>query len=434
MPSQIELRSISSLKPRARNARTHSRRQIQQLADSIQKFDFINPVLIERDGTIIAGHGRVEGAKLAGLTEVPTLVVDNLTQAQIRAYVIADNKLAENAGWDTDLLALELKELTVELDFDIRATGFETPEIDLLLQTADDDSVPEALAPINEKIPAVTRPGDLWKIGPHRLLCGDATQAESFGRLMQGELARMVFTDPPYNVPIDGHVCGLGKVKHPEFAMASGEMDAQAFIGFLESTFRNLTTASLDGSIHYICMDWRHMGEALSAGSVAYTELKNLCVWTKTNAGMGSFYRSQHELVFVFKKGTVAHVNNVQLGRYGRNRSNVWAYAGQNTFSKTRDQELAFHPTVKPIGLVADAIADASHRDEIVLDAFVGSGTTLLAAQKMGRKGFGLEISPHYVDLVIKRFLEKFGIIAQHAELGLGFEDVAVARIQGAAA
>jgi len=422
---------LSDLKPRARNARTHSRRQVQQIADSIRNFGFVNPVLVERDGTIIAGHGRVEGAKLAGLKEIPTLTVDHLTPAQIRAYVIADNKLALNAGWDNDLLALELKELTVELDFDIRVTGFETPEIDLILQPLDGDDAPEDLPPIDDRVPAVSRPGDLWQIGPHRLFCGDATQPESFHQLMGGDLARLVFTDPPYNVPIDGHVCGSGKIKHPEFAMATGEMDSQTFAGFLETSLRNLADASLDGSIHYVCMDWRHMGEVLRAGKAAYTEYKNLCVWTKTNAGMGSFYRSQHELVFVFKKGAAAHVNNLQLGKHGRNRSNVWSYAGQNSFGQNRDQELASHPTVKPIDLVADAIADASHRGEIVLDAFAGSGTTLLAAQKTGRRGFGIEISPHYVDLVIKRFRDKFGIIAEHS--GRSFDKVAAARKRGRA-
>lgn len=288
MDRKIVHRQLADLKPRTRNARTHSRRQIQQIADSIRNFGFVNPVLVERDGTIIAGHGRVEGAKLAGLKEVPTLTVDHLTPAQIRAYVIADNKLALNAGWDNDLLALELKELTVELDFDIRVTGFETPEIDLIFQPLDGDDAPEDLPPINDRVPAVSRPGDLWQIGPHRLFCGDATQPESFRRLMGGELARLVFTDPPYNVPIDGHVCGSGKIKHPEFAMATGEMDSQTFARFLETCLRNLADASLDGSIHYVCMDWRHMCEVLRAGNAAYTEYKNLCVWTKTNAGMAA--------------------------------------------------------------------------------------------------------------------------------------------------
>jgi DNA modification methylase len=425
------LRDIATLIPRSRNPRTHSKKQIEQIAASIQRFGFLSPVLVDGGSRIIAGHGRVEGAKLAGLTQIPVMRVDHLSESEIRAYVIADNKLAENAGWDLDLLVLELKELSVEIDLDITVTGFETAEIDVLLLGEDEAADESPISNIDRNVPPISRAGDLWQIGPHRLLCGNALDPSCYQHLMGAKRARCVFTDVPYNVPVQGHVSGLGRHQHQEFAMASGEMTPAQFEEFLVTTFRNLASFSIDGSLHYQCIDWRHMGELLAAGEKAYSELKNLCVWTKTNAGMGSFYRSQHELVFVFKNGTAAHVNNVELGKHGRNRSNVWAYAGMNAFGKDRDLNLAQHPTVKPLAMVADAILDASDRQDIVLDAFVGSGTTLLAAQKTGRIGFGMEIDPYYVDLVAARFRSMHGLVATLAT-GETFETIASLRRPGA--
>jgi DNA modification methylase len=360
------------------------------------------------------------------MNDVPTVAVDHLSPAQIRAYVIADNKLAENAGWDRELLTLDLQSLSVELNFDVTVTGFETAEIDLLINelgedTADDaDEVPQ----IDRSVPAVSRLGDLWHIGNHALLCGDALNRDSYGALLGAHKAQMVFSDPPYNVSIAGHVSGLGKIKHREFAMASGEMNAQEFTKFLATAFTRLADFSTNGSIHFICMDWRHMRELLDAAVEPYNELKNLCVWAKTNAGMGSLYRSQHELVFVFKKGTAPHVNNVELGRFGRNRTNVWNYPGVNTFGRDRGSELAMHPTVKPLALVADAILDCSKRGAIILDAFAGSGTTLIVSEKAGRRGYGIEIDPYYIDTIIRRFDEVYGLKAVHAESKLGFESL----------
>ncbi|HET7086957.1 MAG TPA: site-specific DNA-methyltransferase [Rhizomicrobium sp.] len=424
---KIVLRDVQDLKPRSRNPRTHSPKQIEQIARSIQRFGFVNPVLVGADGGIIAGHGRAEAAKLLGLQQVPTLRVDHLSEAEIRAYVIADNKLAENAGWDKDLLALELKELSIELDLEITLTGFETPEIDILLQPAQEDEEPE-IAPVNRDVPPVSRAGDLWLIGEHRLFCGDALDPTSYRQLLGEDKAGLVFTDPPYNVPIEGHVSGLGRAAHREFAMASGEMTSQEFEQFLAQVFRNLAAFSRDGALNYICMDWRHTRELLDAGFAAYTEFKNLCVWAKTNAGMGSLYRSQHELVFVFKNGHAPHVNNIQLGRHGRNRSNLWTYAGMNSFGKDRDEELAMHPTVKPVGLVADAILDASLRGDIILDAFTGSGTTLLAAQKTRRRGYGIEIDPAYADLTIARLSAAYGLEALLTPGDIPFSEVAASR------
>jgi len=420
---------------RARNPRTHSPKQVRQIVASIKQFGFISPILIDSKDGIIAGHGRVAAAKLLCMTDVPTVQVDHLSPAQIRAYVIADNKLAENAGWDRNLLALELQELSVELNFDVTVTGFETAEIDILIgevgQTEPDgaDNVPE----INRSKPAISKLGDVWRIGDHVLLCGDALDKGSYRALLGSKKAQMVFTDPPYNVPITGHVSGKGKIAHREFAMASGEMTGVEFTKFLKATFDRLAAFSTDGSIHFICMDWRHMQEVLAAAT-SYSELKNLCVWAKSNAGMGSLYRSQHELVFVFKNGNAPHINNVELGRFGRNRTNIWNYAGVNTFGKERDAELAMHPTVKPLALVADAILDCSKRGGIVLDVFAGSGTTLIAAAKTGRRGFAIELDPYYVDTIIRRFAETYGVTAVQSQNGQSFEQISAkqATLKGA--
>lgn len=420
---QIVSRKVTDLKPAIRNARTHSKAQIKQIADSIEQFGFTNPVLMDAADRIIAGHGRVEAAKLLGLETVPTLRLDHLSEEQVRAYVIADNKLAENAGWDEELLALELQYLDgLDLDFDLTITGFEMAEIDAML-VLDPDAEEEAIPEPSEGS-TVTQHGDLWLIGDHRLYCGDATKPASYEALFDGsEPAQMIFTDPPYNVPISGHVCGLGSVQHREFEMAAGEMSTEQFEAFLRSVCDNLAANSIDGSIHYICMDWRHMGEVLRAGEAAYDELKNLCVWSKTNGGMGSLYRSQHELVFVFKRGTKPHINNVKLGKHGRYRTNVWEYAGINSFGENRDEELATHPTVKPTKLVEDAILDCSKRGGIILDAFAGSGTTLIAAHRAGRVGYGLELDPAYCDVIIKRMQDETGLKAKLASFDDAFDD-----------
>jgi 16S rRNA G966 N2-methylase RsmD len=362
---------------------------------------------------------------------VPTIRLEHLSDAQVRAYVIADNKLAENAGWDQELLALELQGLAaLDLDFDLTVTGFETPELDLLIgdgaggEPEEADRIPD----IDPRVAAVSRLGDLWQIGRHRLLCGDATKAESYTQLMENRRAQMVLIDPPYNVPVDGHVCGLGSIKHAEFAMASGEMSAAEFTAFLESVLRHHASYSVDGAIHFVCMDWRHIGELLAAGQAVYSELKNLCVWCKTNGGMGSLYRSQHELVFVFKAGSAAHVNNVELGRHGRYRTNVWRYPGLNSFGQERANTLLLHPTVKPVALVADAILDCSRRGAVVLDGFAGAGTTLLAAERTGRTGYGIEIDPRYVDVAIRRLATHAGLDAVHAESGKAFAKLEASR------
>jgi len=288
----------------------------------------------------------------------------------------------------------------------------------------------DVIPQIDRSLPSVSQPGDCWHIGDHVLLCGDALKSESYEQLLGGKRAQMVFTDPPYNVRIAGNVSGLGKARHREFAMASGEMSQHEFTNFLRRALRHLVDFSIDGSIHFICMDWRHIRELADAGNDAYAELKNICVWSKSNAGMGSLYRSAHEFIFVYKNGRAKHVNNVELGRFGRNRTNVWEYAGMSSFGKDREASLGGHPTPKPLALVGDAILDCSKRGGIVLDTFAGSGTTLLAAEKTGRHGYGIELDPHYADLVIKRFEEVYGLGAIHADSDLSFDRVRTERTE----
>ena len=406
-------RPIHELKPHDKNARTHSKRQIEQIAKSIKRFGFVNPVLLDKDGNILAGHGRIEAAKAIGLASVPTLDIGAMSDAERRAYIVADNRLAELAGWDSELLGLELEAILEAMpNFDIGAIGFDDGELDALLSAGDEAAEEDQIPEVEAGKPAVTRPGDIWQLGNHRIMCGDARDWAALDQLMNGDIAQMIFTDPPYNVKVDGHICGMGSVKHREFAMASGEMSKAEFTSFLGEVLANMARVSCDGSIHYVCMDWRHIGELLEAGEKAYSELKNLVVWNKDNGGMGTFYRSKHELVFVFKKGNAAHINNFGLGEKGRYRTNVWDYAGVNSLKKGRDEELAMHPTVKPVAMVADAIRDCSNRGGLVLDTFSGSGTTIIAAERTGRRCCAMELDPLYVDVAIRRWQAETGLEA----------------------
>ena len=431
----IEHRSPEELKPNPRNARTHSGKQVQLLAAAIKEFGVFVPIVVDENDVILAGHARVEAAKLLGMTKVPTIRVKHLTPERKRAFVLTDNRLAELAGWDDELLGAELGELSsLDLDFEIEITGFDTVDIDRLETMTTEEAVEEEVAPEpDRKEPAVSAVGDLWQLGPHRLFCGSALEEESYRLLLGDERVQLVFGDPPYNVAIDGHVCGLGSVKHAEFKMATGEMSDQEFIAFLETFMRLAATHSVDGAIHFLCMDWRHMREILAAAQPIYGTPKNLCVWAKTNAGMGTFYRSQHELVFVFKVGTAKHINNFGLGERGRYRSNVWTYPGVNTFKRGRMEELEAHPTVKPLAMVVDALKDCSRRRGIVLDPFVGSGTTLLAAEETGRIGRGIELDPHYVDVAILRWQALTGRSAIHLGSGRTFDELAAWRGREAA-
>lgn len=426
LDNNIVERKISDLTPHKTNARTHSKSQVGQIAASIEKFGFLNPVLIDGDGRIIAGHGRIEAAKKLRRQTVPTLSIEGMSEADRRAYIIADNRLAELAGWDDDLLKLEFDyQLEFDSNFDFEVIGFSESEAGNLLDAEPAYELEDAVPQLDEVCPPVSGAGDLWILGDHRLICGDAREVDVYKQLMDGEAAQMVFTDPPYNVPIDGHVCGLGSVKHDEFAMAAGEMSPEQFTGFLSDVFEQLVEFSDDGSIHYVCMDWRHMQEILAAGDAHYAELKNLIVWNKDNGGMGSFYRSKHELIFAFKNGRAKHINNFGLGDTGRYRTNVWDYQGANSMHKGRAKELAMHPTVKPVELIADSMLDCSRRGGLILDCFGGSGSTLIAAAKTGRKARLVELDPKYCDVIVKRWQDYTGEQGIHAGLDLTFDELA---------
>ena len=396
------------------NAKMHPESQVQQIISSINKFGFNNPILIDENNEIIAGHGRFLAAQAMNLETVPTIKLSHLTDAQKRAYRLADNKIAENGGWNKELLSLEIKDLEkicLDDNFVIQDIGFNDAELDSIVSFTD-------IKPINQKTNAVpfipedeivSKSGDIWQLGKHHIICGDNLNPDTFVKLFDGKKADMILQDPPYNVKIDGHVCGSGTIKHKEFAMASGEMTMDEFTKFLMNNFALCKQYSNDGSLHYNFMDWRHVLEITTAGKNVFDKFINMCVWVKTSGGMGSLYRSQHELYFIFQNGKESHNNNVQLGKYGRYRTNVWQYAGVNAFGKHK-QDGIMHPTVKPVEMLKDAILDVSKRGDIVLDCFLGSGSTLIACQQSGRICYGIEYEPKYVDTCVKRFYEAFHI------------------------
>lgn len=424
MTTEIENIKLEKLSPYDNNPRTHSSKQIEQIVNSIKQFGFTIPILIDENDMILAGHGRLLAAKEMDLRTVPCLRATSMSEAQKRAYLIADNKLTENGGWNNELLIEEFQYLeSLDLDFDLSITGFETAEIDILLsdekENKDNDNIPD----VDETGQAITSTGDVWLLGKHKVTCGDSLKSETYETLLGNERAGLVFTDPPYNVAIDGHVCGKGHIKHEEFAMASGEMSKEEFTKFLKTASERMIEFSEEGSIHYICMDWRHIEELQTAASLASYELKNMCVWVKDNGGMGSLYRSRHELIFVFKNGNKPHINNVQLGKHGRNRTNVWEYPGVNSF-KGQMKDLALHPTVKPTNLVQDAILDCSNRGDVILDPFGGSGTTLIAAEKSDRKARLIEIDPKYCDVILRRWQNLTGLNAINQSTKLSFNEM----------
>jgi len=426
-PLSITYRDIETLYAESKNPRLHSKRQIAQISRSIKTFGFSVPLLIDAQQRLIAGHGRLAACKLLGLRQVPTISLEHLTETQTRAFMIADNRLAEIASWDDRLLAEQLKILSeADLDFNLEVTGFEIGELDLMiegLEPGDRENDAADALPEMESATPVTHPGDLWLLDRHRIICGDALDQGTYSRLLDDKRAAAVFTDPPYNDLVDGYVKASGKTHHPEFAMASGEMSPEEFTAFLSRVFRWLVHSTQQGALHYVCMDWRHCREILAAAERIYDDFKNLCVWVKDTGGMGSFYRGQHELVFVFKSGTTQHRNNVELGRYGRYRTNVWQYPRVTSPSGRKEEPglSASHPTPKPVNMVADAILDCTARGDIVLDAFLGSGTTLIAAERIRRTACGIELEPRYVDLAIQRWQAFTGHSAIHAVSGKSF-------------
>ena len=418
--SQIEMIRIADLRPRDTNPRKHPQKQIEKIAKSIQAFGFTTPVLIDDENGIVAGHARIMAAQSIGMDAVPAVRLSHLSDAQIRAYVIADNKLAEIAEWDSNLLRIELSAIA-ELEFDLGDLGFETPELDILF--GEDAGEAETPPPEPDRsAPSICQPGDIWQIGPHRLGVGDIRDEKLLCALMDGREARMVLTDPPYNVSVAGHIQVKPKTGHGEFAFASGEMTSDEFTAFLTDTFKPMRDHLIDGGLFYSWMDWRHLPELNRAAFCLGMDQINLCVWRKTNAGMGSLYRSQHELCAIFKWGSTPHVNNVELGKHGRSRSNVWDHPGMTSFGAGRGDALKAHPTVKPVKLLSEAIQDVSHRGEIIFDGFAGSGSTLIAAHQTGRIGIGVEIDSHYCDVALCRLSQATGLPPIHSATNDTFE------------
>jgi DNA modification methylase len=432
---QVEYISPHALKPYPRNARSHDRKQRRALEASIRRFGFTSPVLVTAKNEIIAGHARVDAAKAAGLPTIPIIRIDHLNETERRAYILADNQLALQAGWDREMLATELQDL-IEVGFDVEIAGFDAPQVDFILDTASEmerDPGAEDVVPALLGQRSVTRPGDLWVLGPkngshHQILCGDSRTNHAVASLMQHDVAAMLITDPPYNLRVQGHVTGRGRTRHGEFAMASGEMNEEEFVFFLRDFLSTALARIAPGALLYVFMDWRHLFELLTAARLLNLAFIHLCIWNKNNGGLGSLYRSKHELVLVFRSGAAPHRNNVELGANGRSRSNVWDYAGVNTFRSGRDSDLQMHPTVKPCAMIADAIRDVTKRGDIILDPFGGSGTTIIAAQATGRFARVIEIDPRYCDVSVGRWQHYTGKHALLAGTGETFEEVAERR------
>ena len=428
---KIVYRHIDEIRPNPGNPRKHTRRQIKKLARIIQKQGFNVPLLLDRYGNLLAGHARFEACRHLGLTEIPTICLEHLNERQALAFALADNRLAELSEWDDGPLAEHLRELSLVLDFDLELTGFELGEIDLRIEslnspTEKEQDAADALPQMPTSKPPVTRTGNLWLLGEHRILCGNALEESSYVALLNGNFAAMVLSDSPYNVRIAGNVSGLGRIQHRDFVMASGDMSEAEFALFLGRVCALFARHSKDGSLHYLFIDWRHVGEMIAAGKAVYTELKNIAVWVKNTPGLGSFYRSQHELIAIFKSGRGPHRNNVRLGQYGRNRTNVWPYPSINSFGRAGEEGnlLAMHPTIKPVALLADAIMDCTARGDIVLDGFVGSGSTVIAAERTGRWCHAIEIDPLYTDVAVRRWQSYTRDRARHAATGRFFDEI----------
>ena len=396
---------VNDLHPSPNNSRVHPEKQLTALAKSIARLGMSMPIMIDEEHRVIIGHGRLAAAAKLGWKRVPTIMRADLSESDKRALMIADNRLPEQAVWDMAILSGEFKAL-IDVQYDVELTGFSTGEIDILLDGKPTPSTTDSADEIDPTIFAakpVSRRGDLWLLGRHSVLCGDALSKDDYRQLMPTEAADLIVTDPPYNVKIMGHARGRGK-QHREFAMASGEMSDNEFECFLRTMTERLVAASVDGSIHYIFMDWRHLPSLLRSCASLYSDWKQLLVWNKSNAGQGSFYRSKHELIAVFKNGEKPHVNNFGLGTEGRYRANVLDYPGGSSLDPRRRELQDLHPTVKPVALIADLIRDCSRRNGIVLDPFAGSGTILLAAERTGRVARAMEIDPQYVDVAVRRW------------------------------
>jgi ParB-like chromosome segregation protein Spo0J len=425
---QVKMRSVEQLKPNLRNARRHSKKQIRQLADSITAFGFLVPVLIDDTGVVIAGHGRFAAAKLLGLQKVPVIEVAGLSEAKRRALALADNKIAANGGWDRKALANELSELGQILvleELDITVTGFTPIEIDNLITDFEDHPAADPADILKSAWVSATplsKHGDLWILGQHRLLCGNARNTEHVARLMGNEQATMAFLDPPYDLKMRD-MAETGATEHSGFATASGEVSQ--LVTFLTETLDAAAAVSRSDAIHYVGADGRHLAALIEAGRSVYGEMLDLIVWVKSTADQGSFYRNQHELIGVFRVAVFPELNVKKPARRVRSRSNVWEYPVVDSFRSSRLDQPKGRPTAKPVPLVADALKDCTRRGDIVIDIFGGCGTTILAAERAGRRAYTMEIEPRYVDVAIRRWQEFSGQDAVHADTGRTFDALA---------
>lgn len=409
---KTEVLEIHDLKSLSRQVRKHSQKQVRKIEKSISANNQVVPVIIDRDNRVVDGEAVIEAMRNLGFEAINVIRLEHLSETQLRSLRLMLNRVQEDASWDIENLALELQDI-FEIENDLVLTGFDAPEIDtsytILNDNTPDEELDKTLSLVD--VPKRVTHGQIWKCGGHILVCGDATDDAIYDHL-PGDLSPiMMFTDPPYNVAINGNVCGKGAIQHPEFAMASGEMSCTEFTNFLQEFLEASTKIMPDGSLLYVCMDWRHMQELQTAANRCHLSLLNLCIWKKTNAGMGSLYRSQHELVFIFKKGKEPHTNNVELGKHGRNRTNVWEYASVNSNDPTRKGDLALHPTVKPTQMVTDALLDVTSRGDWIIDPFGGSGTSMLAAEAAGRRAVLIELDEHYCDVILARFESQTGCV-----------------------
>ena len=427
---QIEYPPLADLSLPPRSVRSHTQRQIKALAKSLRDFGAIIPAVVDRSGVIVAGAAIIEAARRIGMPDFPVVRITHLDDHELRLFRIAHSKLAEGGSWDTEALRLEFADITMERPvLDLGSSGFQIAERDIIYgrhratEMADlDDHVSPGEGP------PVSQLGDVFRLGRHIVVCGSATSADVVARALDGRTVRLFASDLPYNVKIAGNVSGLGKKKHGEFQQASGEMDRAEFTAFLADAIATAQPHLIDGALLYLFMDWRHLAELMEAAEGCSLAQLNLLVWAKTNAGMGSFYRSAHELIGVFKHGDEPHLNNVELGRFGRNRTNVIHMPGVNTFGKGRSKALELHPTVKPVGLIADLILDASAPGDLILDPFAGSGTTLIAAEKTDRIAALVELDPVYIDVICRRFEAFNGEVAIHIDSGMTFAELKQSR------
>lgn len=429
-----EIIDIGRLKPAKRNARKHTDAQIDLVVASMREFSQIAVIIVDGNYRIVAGHARWEAAKRLGLSRVAILRVEHLSEDQLRAYAIADNRIAEHASWDDDVLAVEFSELEIALpELSLSVTGFELPRIDQLTSALDQtswsdlDEVPEEVA----RASAITIAGDIWLFeGGSILGCGDSTNADFVRDVVGSDPIAAVTTDAPYNLR-SSEYSGKGRNHHGDFMQAAGEMSVQEFTAFLAAAVAAVRVLLAPGALLYMFMDWKHVRELLGAADQNGLTLLNICIWDKGKGGMGAFYRSAHEMVFVFRNGDAKHNNRIQLGRHGRDRTNLWRYEGMNRFGRGRDRALAMHATVKPVRMICDLLLDCTEKGDVVYDGFAGSGTTLIAATKLGRRARVIELDPHYCDVITERFIAAFGAEPVHRELGLSFSDVAALRRNG---